>query len=176
MAVLDIPQQGVSPLPVLVNTYAYGAEALRTAGTRWAGQLGVWLRGENAFAQLIRFAGVGGLSNVSYLLLFLALSGSGPLMANLAGSVVSTALANELHRRLTFHAGERVTWFTAQLEGGGLALAGLAITSAALAILETNAPGLGDVMQALAVLAITAIVGGMRFISLRLWVFRAPAN
>ncbi|WP_084529890.1 GtrA family protein [Nocardia crassostreae] len=183
MAVLDIPQQGVSPLPVLVNTYAYGAQALsaygadvRVAGNRWAGQLGAWLRGENAFAQLIRFALVGGLSNISYVLLFLALSGSGPLQANLAGSVVSTMLANELHRRLTFHAGERVTWFTAQLEGGGLALAGLAITSAALAILETNAPGLGDVMQALAVLAITAVVGGMRFVSLRLWVFRAPAN
>ncbi len=74
-------------------------------------------------------------------------------------------------RVLTFHAAGRVGWFTAQWEGGGLALVGLGITTAALASLGVWAPGLGDTAQAAAVLAITAAVGGMRFLALRGLVF-----
>ncbi|WP_084478119.1 GtrA family protein [Nocardia jejuensis] len=169
MAVLDIPQR--APMPPLVETYAYGADVVRSSGARWFEQLAAWLRSEHTFAQLIRFALVGGLSNIGYLLLFLAFYGGGPQLANLAGSIVSTAVANELHRRLTFHAAGRVRWYTAQLEGGGLALAGLAITSAGLAVLDSTAPGLGGGAEALAVLAITAAVGTIRFLTLRLWVF-----
>ncbi|MFI5779184.1 GtrA family protein [Nocardia sp. NPDC051570] len=134
-------------------------------------RVGAYLRGDHWFPQLIRFALVGGLSNVGYFLLFLACYGGGPQLANLTGSIVSTALANELHRRLTFHAADRVNWLTAQLEGGGLALAGLAITSAGLAILDVAAPTLNDIAEALAVVAITAAVGALRFLTLRLWVF-----
>ncbi|MFE3103754.1 GtrA family protein [Nocardia tengchongensis] len=184
MAVHEI-QRATMPVPGLVHTYtlsseaiAYGSEAiaqgtgaLRATGVRWSARLGAWLRGDAAFAQLIRFALVGGLSNVGYILLFLALYGGGPQVANLAGSVVSTALANEMHRRLTFQAADRVRWHTAQLEGGALALAGLAITSGALAILEVTAPGMADITEAVAVLAITAVVGTIRFLTLRLWVF-----
>ncbi|MVU76519.1 GtrA family protein [Nocardia sp. ET3-3] len=160
------------PVPELVHTYAHGSQALYEMLSQGLGRLGSWLRrGESALAQLIRFALVGGLSNVGYVLLFLALYGGGPQVANLAGSIVSTALANELHRRLTFQAADRVRWYTAQLEGGALALAGLAITSGALAILEVTAPGMGDIAEAVAVLAITAAVGTMRFLTLRLWVF-----
>ncbi|MEC3954508.1 GtrA family protein [Nocardia sp. CDC153] len=171
MAVHEIPDRATMPVPGLVSTYAYGTQTLYAEWARWLGRLGVWLRGEKALPQLIRFALVGGLSNVGYILLFLALYGGGPQLANLAGSIVSTALANEMHRRLTFHATDRVRWYTAQLEGGALALAGLAITSGGLAILEVTAPGLGDISEALAVLAITAAVGTMRFLTLRLWVF-----
>ncbi|MEV6213704.1 GtrA family protein [Nocardia sp. NPDC058379] len=130
-----------------------------------------YLRGDRALPQLIRFALVGGSSNIAYVLLFFAMHGVGPLIANVAGSVVSTIIANELHRQLTFHAADRVTWFTAQWEGGGLALLGLGITTAGLAALGVWAPGLGDSVQALAVLAITAAVGGMRFLALRGLVF-----
>ncbi|MET9488245.1 GtrA family protein [Nocardia sp. NPDC006630] len=185
MAVLDIPQRGATPVPGLADAYSYGTEAIaygteavatgteavRTAGVRWTAQLGDWLRSDHALAQLIRFALVGGLSNVGYLLLFLAFYGEGPQLANLTGSIVSTAIANELHRRLTFHAAGRVRWHTAQIEGGGLALAGLAITSGGLAILTNTAPGLGGFAEAAAVLAITAAVGTFRFLTLRLWVF-----
>lgn len=172
MAVLDIPQRAqILPVPTLAETYVYGSDAVRIAGARWSGQLGTWLRSDHTFAQLLRFALVGGLSNIGYLLLFLAFYGGGPQLANLAGSIVSTALANELHRRLTFHAAGRVRWFTAQLEGGGLALAGLAITAGGLAFLSSHAPGISDIAQAGAVLAITAAVGTMRFLTLRLWVF-----
>lgn len=138
----------------------------------WQQRLLRYLRGDRAFPQLIRFALVGGLSNISYVLLFLSLTGAGPLLANVAGSVVSTVLANELHRRLTFHAAERVGWFTAQWEGGGLALLGLGISTAALAALGVLAPTLAEPAQAAAVLAISAAVGGLRFLALRGLVFQ----
>ncbi|MFI6043916.1 GtrA family protein [Nocardia sp. NPDC051321] len=130
-----------------------------------------YLRGDHAFAQLIRFALVGGASNIAYVLLFMAMSGVGSLVANAAGSIVSTVIANELHRRLTFRAAGRVGWFTAQWEGGGLALIGLLVSTAALGGLAFWAPGLGEIAQAVAVLAIMAAVGGMRFVALRGFVF-----
>ncbi|MFI6867207.1 GtrA family protein [Nocardia sp. NPDC050406] len=171
MTVLDLPQRATLPAADVLTIYADGYQTMRRTGANWFGQLGVFLRGEHALAQLVRFALVGGLSNVGYLLLFLALYGEGAQLANLAGSIVSTALANELHRRLTFHASGRVRWHTAQIEGGALALTGLAITSGAIAALEWGAPGLGDIAQAMAVLAVTAAVGTLRFLTLRLWVF-----
>ncbi|MEV6069680.1 GtrA family protein [Nocardia sp. NPDC052001] len=132
---------------------------------------GRFLRGDHAIAQLIRFAVVGGASNIAYVLLFTAMTGVGPLAANIAGSIVSTVIANELHRRLTFRAAARVTWFTAQWEGGGLALAGLAISTAALAALGHLAPGLGALTQATAMIAVMAAIGGARFLALRGFVF-----
>ncbi|MFI6868435.1 GtrA family protein [Nocardia sp. NPDC050406] len=129
------------------------------------------LRGDHVLAQLIRFALVGGASNIAYVLLFMALHATGPLVANIAGSLVSTMIANELHRQLTFRAAGRVGWFTAQWEGGGLALIGLAISTAALAGLEFWAPGLGGSAQAGAVLLVMAAVGGLRFLALRGFVF-----
>lgn len=164
------PGMGATPGP----EFAESTDSQQIATTRMRGAfawLGEHLRSDRWFAQLIRFALVGGLSNVGYFLLFMACYGGGPQVANLIGSVVSTAIANELHRRLTFHAADRVGWLTAQIEGGGLALAGLAITSAALALLDVVVPGMGDIAEAIAVIVITAAVGTLRFLSLRLWVF-----
>ncbi|MFE3446580.1 GtrA family protein [Nocardia sp. NPDC059180] len=126
-----------------------------------------FLLGDHAFAQLLRFALVGGASNIAYLLLFLVCAGLGPLVANVVGSIVSTMIANELHRKLTFRAAGRIGWFTAQWEGGGLALIGLAVSTATLAGLEFMAPGLGEVTRAAAVLVVMAAVGGLRFLALR---------
>src|SRR5437588_12675173 len=93
------------------------------------------LHGDDAAAEFARFVTVGVSSSVVYFGLFLALRGLGPVPANVLAFLVSSVLANELHRRVTFHAGGRVGWFTAQWEGGGVALAGLLITSAALSAL-----------------------------------------
>ncbi|WP_174187507.1 GtrA family protein [Nocardia barduliensis] len=151
---------GVGPCPMLRTEWLDGIARV----TRY-------LRGDHAFAQVIRFALVGGSSNIAYLLLFVAMDGICPLVANIAGSIVSTVIANELHRRLTFRAAGRVGWFTAQWEGGGLALIGLLISTAALAGLEFWAPGLDEIAQAGAVIAVMAAVGGMRFLALRGLVF-----
>ncbi|MBL1075986.1 GtrA family protein [Nocardia sp. 2] len=130
-----------------------------------------FLRGDHVFAQLIRFALVGGSSNIAYVLLFTTMTAFGPLSANIAGSIVSTVIANELHRRLTFNAAGKVGWFKAQWEGGALALIGMLITTAALAGLEFWAPGLGAIEQAAAMIALMAAVGGARFLLLRGFVF-----
>ncbi|MGY2119269.1 GtrA family protein [Nocardia gipuzkoensis] len=166
MTVLQItPGTGAS------TAWASPYPMLRTARHNRLARVTQYLRGDHAFAQLIRFALVGGTSNIAYVLLFMAMNETGPLVANIAGSVVSTMIANELHRQLTFRAAGRVDWFTAQWECGGLALLGLLITTAALAGLDFWAPGLGEVTQASAVIAIMAAVGGMRFLALRGFVF-----
>ncbi|MEV0247056.1 GtrA family protein [Nocardia sp. NPDC050712] len=131
----------------------------------------LFLRGEHVLAQLIRFALVGGASNIAYVVLFTALHTVGPMLANLAGSILSTVIANELHRHLTFRAAGRVTWLSAQVEGGGLALLGLLVSTAALAGLECLAPGLDEFTQAGAILVVMAVVGGLRFLALRRFVF-----
>jgi putative flippase GtrA len=143
-----------------------GAQPWRVAlcGTR------ARLHGDGPPAEFVRFVTVGVVSSLVYFSLFLLLRGFGTQLANLAGAVVSTVLANELHRRLTFHAGNRIRWWTAQWEGGGLAAAGLAATASALAVLG---PLVSEAWwaQVLLIGAVTGAVGTVRFVFLRLWVF-----
>ncbi len=87
--------------------------------------------------------------------------------------MASTLLANELHRRLTFHASAAVGWQRAQLEGGGLAAIGLAATSLALVVLQAVVPDAGWFLQVLLVAAVTGGIGLLRFAALRAWVFAA---
>ncbi len=133
------------------------------------------LRGDDGRAQFVRFVGVGLTANVLYGMLFLLLADAGSQTANVAGSIASSALANELHRRLTFHAGGRVSWFRAQWEGGGLALAGIVTTTAALGWFDALAPGSGAVAQLVVVGVVTGAVGLVRFVALR-WAFGAGAQ
>jgi putative flippase GtrA len=132
-------------------------------------------RRDDALAQLIRFALVGGSSTVLYALLFLALHPLGYLPAHITATVVSSVFANELHRRLTFHAGERVTWLTAQWEAGTVSLFGLLATSAALEWLHATARNAPPALQIALVIAVTALIGTIRFIALR-WIFRPVAR
>ncbi len=139
---------------------------------------GVWVEGalarvraDDGLAQFIRFVLVGGSTSALYALLFVALHGFGEQPANWIGSVLTSILANELHRRLTFRAGGRVSFLTAQVEGGALSIAGLVSTSVALAwltaVTDTDDPYLQFGLVAL----VTATIGTIRFIALR-WLFR----
>ncbi|AOW91755.1 glycosyltransferase [Rhodococcus sp. WMMA185] len=123
------------------------------------------------FAQLTRFTLVGTASNVLYAVAFFMLDVYGLFVANLVGVVLSSMLANELHRRHTFHATDRVRWFVAQWEGGTLAVIGLGITSLALLLLQLLLPDADGLTQAALVIAVTTAVGGLRFFALRGWVF-----
>ena len=140
------------------------------AGPRATGPLQRLLDGDGLLLQLARFAMTGGVASTVQVLLFLLLAPSGALVANVVAWAGSTALANELHRRRTFHADDRVGRLTAQVEGGGLALLGLGVTSGALALLAVVVPDAGSVVQALLVLALNAAVGFGRFVALR-WAF-----
>jgi len=129
------------------------------------------LGGDGWVAQLTRFALVGGSSNVLYALSFVVLDAYGTFLANAVGVATSTMLANELHRRRTFRAADRVPWFAAQWEGGALALLGLLASSLALALLHFFFPGATGLVSIALVIGVSAVVGGLRFVALRGWVF-----
>ena len=129
------------------------------------------LRGDDTIGQFARFVLVGGLSTLLYGLVFLTAQGLGDQVANVIGAVCSTVLANELHRRLTFHAGQRVSWFTAQWEGGGLAVVGLVATSLALAGCNALFGEVPALAQIALVTSVTGAIGALRFVALRAWVF-----
>jgi putative flippase GtrA len=133
------------------------------------------LHGDDPLAEFARFVAVGVLSTAVYFGVFLSLRSAGEQLANLVGAVLSSILANELHRRLTFHAAGRVGWLTAQWEGGGLAAMGLVATGVALAILD-ELLGAAGWAQLLLLAGVTGAVGGVRFIALRLWVFSGHAH
>jgi putative flippase GtrA len=132
-------------------------------------------RRDDALAQLARFALVGGSSTVLYALLFLALHSLGYLPAHIMATVLSSVFANELHRRLTFHADERVTWLTAQWEAGTVSLFGLLATAAALGWLHATARNAPPALQIALVIAVTALIGTIRFVALR-WIFQPVAR
>jgi putative flippase GtrA len=129
------------------------------------------LHQDDAGAQFARFVVVGVVSSALYAVLFVALQVFGDQPANLVGAVASTLLANEMHRRLTFHAGGQVSWFTAQWEGGGLAVIGLVATSLALAGVHALVGDVGTVGQLALIAAVTGAIGLVRFVALRSWVF-----
>ena len=139
---------------------------VRDLGARTA----VRLRRDDSFAQFARFVVVGAASTALYALLFLSSWGLGYLSANAIATVGSSMLANELHRRLTFHAEDRVSWLNAQLEAGGVSLLGLLATSAVLSWLDATV-GSRPVLQIALVVTVTAAIGLMRFVALR-WIFR----
>jgi putative flippase GtrA len=129
------------------------------------------LQQDDAGGQFARYVVVGAISSALYALVFITLQGYGAQPANLAGAIASTLLANELHRRLTFHAGQQVSWFTAQWEAGGLACIGLVATSLALAGLHALTGDVGTGAQLCLIAAVTGAIGLIRFVALRSWVF-----
>jgi putative flippase GtrA len=135
------------------------------------GDLAARVRSDDGLGQFSRFVLVGGFSSAVYSVLFVVLRGLGEVPANLVGAALSSVLANELHRRLTFRAGERVSWFAAQWEGGALALAGMVATSLALSWFNSSVHEPAVVAEVLVIAAVTATIGTLRFLALR-WVFR----
>ncbi|SNR35827.1 GtrA family protein [Blastococcus mobilis] len=129
------------------------------------------VRRDDTFAQFVRFVLVGGSSTGVYAVLFLGLEWLGYLPAHVVATVFSSVLANEMHRRLTFRADERVGWLAAQIEAGGVSLFGLVATSVALRWLEASVGAAHPALQIGLVAAVTGLIGLIRFIALR-WIFR----
>src|SRR4051794_33926040 len=138
---------------------------------RLAAALRTRVQQDDAGAQFARYVVVGVVSSALYALLFISLDGLGAQPANLVGAIASTLLANEMHRRLTFHAGQQVSWFTAQWEGGGLAGVGMVATSLALASVHALIGDIGTGEQLGLIAAVTGLIGLIRFVALRSWVF-----
>jgi putative flippase GtrA len=141
-----------------------------------AGALRTRLHADDARAQFARYVVVGVVSSALYAIAFIGLGGLGDQSANLVGAIASTLLANEMHRRLTFHAGQQVSWLTAQWEGGGLAAIGLVATSLALAGVHALIGDVGTVGQLCLIAAVTGAIGLVRFVALRSWVFTSAPS
>ncbi|MGY1845542.1 glycosyltransferase [Modestobacter sp. SYSU DS0875] len=124
--------------------------------------------------QLLRFATIGVLSTLAYLVLFVLLRGV--LAAQLANLValLLTAVANTAaNRRLTFGIRGAPGAGRAHLQGLVVFGLGLALTSGTLAALHAVTPAPSRGTELLLLVGANALATLLRFLLLRGWVFRA---
>ncbi|WP_432482679.1 GtrA family protein [Kineococcus esterisolvens] len=125
---------------------------------------------------LPRFVLAGLAGNAAHAVVFLLLGAWAPLpvaAVNVSATVVSTLVANELHRRFTFRAAPGTPWFAGHGVGGAAAVAGLVLSTSALTAWHHLVPGAGDLSGLLVVHVVTGLVGLVNFLVLRS-VLRSP--
>ncbi len=123
--------------------------------------------------QIVRFAAIGSLSTLAYLLLFLVCH---PFMGAQPANFLAlalTAIANTAaNRRFTFGVRERAGAARHQLQGFGVFLLGLAITSGSLALLQATAPTAGRLLELTVLVTANLVATVLRFLLMRRWIFR----
>jgi len=128
--------------------------------------------------QLVRFAAVGVVSTMAYLLLYVLLrEHASAQLANLLALLLTAVGNTAANRRLTF--GVRGTHQVARHQAQGLLVfaTGLALTSGSLAILHTLDPTPSRLVEVSVLVAANLTATLVRFLLFRAWVFRsAPAS
>ncbi|GAB3691484.1 bifunctional glycosyltransferase family 2/GtrA family protein [Angustibacter aerolatus] len=123
-------------------------------------------------SQVVRFAGVGVLSTLAYLALFVALRpGAGAQWANLVALLVTAVANTAANRRFTFGVDTSDGAARQQLQGLVVFGLGLALTSGSLWALHAAASP-GRWVELGVLVAANAAATLMRFALLRAWVFR----
>ncbi|MFC9676341.1 MULTISPECIES: GtrA family protein [unclassified Streptomyces] len=124
--------------------------------------------------QLPAFAVIGVMSTAAYLGLYTALR---PVLdaqpANLAALLVTAVANTAANRRFTFRVRGADGAARHQLQGLAAFLAGLALSSGALAVAHRTLPEAPH-MELGALIVANAAATVLRFALLRLWVFRGP--
>lgn len=138
------------------------------ARSRWG--LGRLLDGPPT-RQFLRYVLVGAVTSALYAVVFVLVHPEGYVWANASGMILSTVVANEMHRRLTFQVAGRKAWLPAQLESGGLAAIGLGATTLALAAANSVVPGAPWPFEVALVLVATGLIGIAKFFVLRGLIF-----
>jgi glycosyltransferase involved in cell wall biosynthesis len=130
---------------------------------------------EVAADQLLRFAGVGLISTLGYLFLFVAWRPMlGALGANAIAMAIATLFNTAVHRELSHARYGRSRRGRMMLVVLSLYAISLALTSGALLIAGVVAPG-SLVAEVVAITAANAVAAIFRFSVLRAWIFRSRA-
>jgi putative flippase GtrA len=159
-------------LPVAQLRRELGREEItdgRTEGTSADATAGV---APGMTAQILRFAVIGVISTIAFLLLYSLFRTAMPAQVSNLLALVITAVANTAaNRRLTFgirgtrHAGR------SQVEGLVVFGLGLVLTSGSLALLDVVSPGAGHVTELVVLVVANAVATLLRFVAYRSWVF-----
>ncbi|MCW2801077.1 MAG: sugar translocase [Aeromicrobium sp.] len=151
-------------VPLAEVTQTLGRATARSAGGRLS-------------AQLVIFALIGMASTVGYGLLFVLLRGHlGPQQANAAALAITAVANTAANRRFTFGFQGRSHAMRHQVQGLLVFGAGLGITSASLLLLN-RISGPHHPLQEVAVLTVANLfVTLMRFVLMRVWIFRGAKN
>lgn len=146
-------------------------QAPRDNGSAGA-RLPIALRRSGLLRQAGRFVVVGAAATVAYLGLYVLLRAAAQAqLANLVAGVVTAVTSTEAHRRWTFAGGHR-GFAQAQVQSGAVLAVNTALTSTSLTVLHAVVPTASASLE-LAVLLVAGAAGGtLRFLALRLWVFR----
>jgi putative flippase GtrA len=130
--------------------------------------------GEGAVGtQVAVFAVIGVFSTVAYALLYLVLRGwLAPFWANTVSLVLTTVANTAANRRLTFGVRGRRHAVRHQVQGLAVFAVGLAVTTGSLWLLHALDRAPGRVVEMLVLTAANLAVTVMRFVALRVWVFR----
>jgi len=178
---VDIVATAVADLKGMVRLgRALGSGRLPIAALREEAAAGAAVRAPEALVgQLIRFAAIGVVSTLAYLVLYLTLRGSMPALAANAVALLVTAIANTaLNRRLTFRVTGATGRFRAQAQGLVVFLLGLGLTSGTLLLLHRLSPDAARGIELTALVAANVGATLLRFLLFRAWVFprRAPVS
>jgi putative flippase GtrA len=123
--------------------------------------------------QLVGFLGVGMVSTVAYLTLFVLLHGRlGAHLANLVALLVTAVANTAANRRLTFRIVGGRGAGRHQLQGLLVFGLGLALTSAGLTLLHAVAAASSLALEVTVLIVANLAVSVVRFVLLRLWMFR----
>ncbi|MGY2081248.1 glycosyltransferase [Modestobacter sp. SYSU DS0657] len=126
------------------------------------------------FGQLLRFATIGVLSTLAYLVLFVLLRGVvAAQLANLVALLLTAVANTAANRRLTFGIRGAPGAGRAHLQGLVVFGLGLALTSGTLAVLHAVTPTPSRGTELLLLVGANALATLLRFLLLRGWVFRA---
>jgi putative flippase GtrA len=131
---------------------------------------------EVAADQLLRFAGVGVVSTLGYLFLFVAWR---PLLGAFAANAVAMAIATlfntAVHRELSRTTDGQARRGRLYAVAGGLYLVSLALTTLGLVVAQWIDPS-ALVAQVIALTVANLLAAVVRFAVLRAWIFRPSAR
>ncbi len=124
--------------------------------------------------QLIRFATVGLLSTLAYVVLYaLFRYGLGAQAANLLALLLTTVGNTAANRSLTFGVHGPHRWWRHQAQGLAVFALTLLLTSGSLTLLDSVAGSAHHVVEITVLVLASLLATALRFTLLRSWVFRA---